>query len=521
MQLKFLLVPLGILAAPCAAAQPSPTFFLVDSSGSIDAEERKLITEYVELRRKALPEGSLVSISGFGSQGNGGECGPVSVSEPTTTPITVSEAFGTPGRFTPLGSALDAVIRKAAPMGGHIVLVADGEESCGRDVCSIMAEHTARYPNLLIEFKDFGASPDILDSRGCIVARPVPNLGSTDMPQTEPAMGDGGVANETARVSAASADQRFYWVFLMLLLPTAALQLSMHYSRGVDFANDVNREAKDYSDAVLETLANSLRLDRIDAKYSRNDGTRSESACAAVLVSIAALGMLLMLISNFPYFIAARNDFWLMMNSNFLSETFAATVLVLAAFTCAQWWSRRRARKEVQVTIGDVRRDRHSQMHDELLNSRNRVSHLVGVIQASDVWLSKPKTWQKQKNDLIAGIFGPAKAVLVGAATSPKPFTSNHAEGSIARLREETAFLDDEITRLLRYQNIRDATEFAYALVKDEARIDKPQADLLESASFAALLGKIDEARFTLGEFCASIQQNTKGHQTPLTGATS
>ena len=512
---------LTLWAAPYAAAQPSPTFFLIDSSGSIDAEERKQITEYVELRRKALPEGSLVSISGFGSQENGGECGPVSIVEPTATPVTVSEAFGTPGRFTPLGSALDAVIRKAAPLGGHIVLVADGEESCARDVCSIMAGHRARYPNLLIEFKDFGGSPDILDTRGCIIARDAPQIGSTGTPQTDLRMNDGGVVNDADRILAVSADQRFYWVFLILLLPTAALQLSMHYSRGVDFANDVNREAKDYSDTELETLANSLRLDRIDAKYNNNDGTRSESACASVLVSIAALGMLLMLTSNFPYFIAARDDFWLTMNSNFLSESFAATVLVLAAFTCAQWWSRRRARKEVQVTIGDVRRDRHSQMHHELLNNRNRLSHLVGAIQASDIWLSKPRTWQKQKNDLIAGIFDPAKAALVGAATSRKPFTSNHAEGSIARLREETAFLDGEITRLVRYQGIRDATEFADALVKDGTRINKQQADLLESASLAALLGKVDEAKDTLGEFCTSLQQNTKGHQAPPTGATS
>jgi hypothetical protein len=466
---------------------PQIVYFLLDGSGSIDEAEREKIAAVVKARRDQFAIGTLTSITAFGSKENGGECGVVNVSEPTLAASSVIEILGTPGRFTPLGSALEATLREAAPRGAKVILVADGEDSCGRDVCSVVRRYKKEYPSISIEFSDVGATADVLDSRGCIVA---PHTSEPDISLVQ-AIASGSPPPDVSisrKESQATADERFFWIVLIFLIPASALQYSMHYNKRTDLANDVNREANAYSDADLDKLSNSIRRDRIDFDGSSADN--SERHFALFLAGVVLLGALVMLTSNFPYFVSARLDFWETMNSNFLSETFAATVLVMAAFAAAQWWSWLRARKDVLVTIGDVR-----QLHHDLVNARNRLASIENSMTAAELWISKPKPWQKARNETIASIFQPTRLALIDRATKRQAFESSYDDGSIARLREEKAYYDAEIDRLLGYQNIKDATRFGERLVKDASRLTPDQLERLNSASWLAYSGREAELR--------------------------
>jgi hypothetical protein len=299
-----------------------------------------------------------------------------------------------------------------------------------------------------------------------------------------------------AKIDVALED-RFSWIFVIFLLALAAVQCSLHYARRTEVVDDLNEEAADYLDSELEQLAEAIRSDRValsevSPRSSKTHG--SELACALVLATCALFGALLVL-GNEP----ARRDFWTSMNGNFLSDTFAASILVLVAFASAQWWRWTRAKRQVLVTIGDVRLARHNELHDEIKRERIRLAGLIDTIATAELTLIRPRLWGRWSYDKIDMMFQPIKKVLVERAIRSTPFESPYTTGSLARLRHEKLHLDKENARLQQYRAVKDATEFARLLAKDAfsgsstPRLDADLRDYIERAATAAALSHIAE----------------------------
>lgn len=157
MQLKVIIGALAIFLAPIAFAQPKPTYFLVDVSGSMKDGHRK---EAEELLKREVS--SLVSITYFGGKPTSAErpgaCGEGTSVSPPAPPGAIlpplPELGGGDGS-TGIGTALRAALA-AAHEDATIVLITDGKEECLADFKTIRSE----YPKATIKVLQVGSNPN-------------------------------------------------------------------------------------------------------------------------------------------------------------------------------------------------------------------------------------------------------------------------------------------------------------------------------------------------------------------------
>ena len=512
---RILFAALAVCIAPNAVAQNKPIYFVVDASGSMDGDNQKDAEDL--LRGLSLPRDQLISISYFGSKPKieGADLCKENIVPPVPTArgADFSPKFpelGGSNDKTAIANAIDSVLRSTNGE-AKLVLITDGLEECiaGADYSAIRKRH----PNIEIDVVQVGPTPN----PALYLLELAPPEADTVISRYQDASTEAqGASPSTAALStfdaqAVGSDERFYWIFLITLLPLAALQYSLYYNRKVDYANDLNDEARSYSDDQLDRLSGALRADRLAASVTSQVGPNtygSERGCAVVLSALTVLGGLPLLVSDMPFFVSARRDFWTTINGNFLSDAFAATVLAMTAFATAQWWRWRRARREVMVTIGDVRQSRHIEMHNDLIAARNRLSDLSKAIAGMDLLLTKPRLWQRPLSSATIESFITVKQRLIQLALRNEPFQSQDATGTLVRMRQERAYLADETDRLLKYRGLREASDFAVALGKDSSRLHRHVVDMMERAATLATLGqadKLQECLMTISERLSEI----------------
>jgi hypothetical protein len=164
----------GLSNAQLAKPQP-PTYFLVDSSGSMGKDaKRQLALEELTRRMAALravPRAK-ASFTFFGGD-NGGGCGePVVIQKLDSVPVDVPK-FPTPAGVTQLGQALSDTLEHVGSGSAHIVIISDGSQSCGVDICKVAAD---RLPmrRVTIEPVWIAEAPEDKDRLGCLSIPPLP-----------------------------------------------------------------------------------------------------------------------------------------------------------------------------------------------------------------------------------------------------------------------------------------------------------------------------------------------------------
>jgi len=181
------------LAAGCGEAggvdltqQSQDVLFILDSSGSMAGQikgiqkmaiAKQALKRYVE----QVPENARMGLLVYGHQGDNSaegkaaSCGGVEILYPIGS--IDKESFGgaidsfEPKGWTPIASSLQKAQKALATLPDgekHIILVSDGEETCGGDPCQVAQEIAASGVNLLIDVIGFHVNAQTRQQLECI-----------------------------------------------------------------------------------------------------------------------------------------------------------------------------------------------------------------------------------------------------------------------------------------------------------------------------------------------------------------
>jgi hypothetical protein len=258
-------VIVALLSALCVfeTASAQPLFVLVDRSSSISPAETNASKRLLDDLLKT--PGEDVSITRFGAE-NGGSCAtPVEIS-PLAPRAGLKFDLGRASGSTPIVGALEAALPKAAEAQGRILIVTDGREGCGRNLCVARQRLAQIYPETAIELKFLGdeqADLDAQDALGCLNS-PSPNdmiSGSMELPPqiskaAEALDADAQIDAPNAKGKTVADEttpfEKWFWVLGFALIAFSAVKFGLSHAAR---ARTIENSAKD-----VQSLRNSILL---------------------------------------------------------------------------------------------------------------------------------------------------------------------------------------------------------------------------------------------------------------------
>ncbi|MBX6321571.1 MAG: VWA domain-containing protein, partial [Rhodospirillaceae bacterium] len=173
------LVGLSALGCGAAAAHagPPPTVMVIDSSGSMAAQEPDGRTRLDAARAtiaRALagwPEGGDLAVIAYGHRRQG-DCADIETIVPLG-PLSLPQVEERLARLrargkTPIGAALKQAAGLLPDSGGTIVLVSDGLETCGADPCAVAEALRRANASLVIHVIGLGMTRREMAELSCI-----------------------------------------------------------------------------------------------------------------------------------------------------------------------------------------------------------------------------------------------------------------------------------------------------------------------------------------------------------------
>ena len=168
----------AIHVSPAYGQAPSEIRVIVDASGSMAGKtasgEQKMAVAVFSARKyiEDAPPSSVVEVTAFGAD-PANQCGVASkVLERVTRSTITSAQYRSleslrPAGSSPIVASVEQAIRSFEGRRGEIVLVSDGTESCGRNICEI-SNALEQNSNVSIRLIPIGISPEKFDELGCI-----------------------------------------------------------------------------------------------------------------------------------------------------------------------------------------------------------------------------------------------------------------------------------------------------------------------------------------------------------------
>lgn len=170
-----LLLPLSAFAQAQDAAEPSPIVFIYDSSGSmwgqIDGKAKVEIAREVMANTLGnLADGQRVGLVAYGHRSEG-DCQDVETLLSDAEPSAIPPALNAirPLGKTPLAWSATQVIErlKQDRKKATVILLTDGIESCGGNLCEVVGEARANGIEFILHIVGFGLQADETDALRC------------------------------------------------------------------------------------------------------------------------------------------------------------------------------------------------------------------------------------------------------------------------------------------------------------------------------------------------------------------
>tara|TARA_R110001599_G_scaffold36594_1_gene114533 strand:+ start:224 stop:1699 length:1476 start_codon:yes stop_codon:yes gene_type:complete len=380
--MRALVVVLGLALWSIQAGWAEPVYFVIDASGSMDADERADAIAFVAETKESLVQGSRTSTTFFGSAENGGNCGSVVINPLMPVIEDVPDKYD-PGNFTPVGTALRAALDEAAANDGRVIVVSDGADTCEVDVCEVVRRNLRRHPTARRpEFMPIGASDETIDAYGCFVSAVASSaLGIIAAPTSQP------------------KDTPVSWVFGLMVL--CALLMGLSVVLGIRAMEARARDLKKQINTLTETGTACV-----------SEVSRWRYAWAVVPAVMSAMITLLTAWLATENFFLGWDHVWWFVNLPFGSMLLPAVFVGFAGWALLEMWNidaigrqfteanvkvqLEKQRKDERNTVAEARAAEREQRRQEREASK-RAEYLARISDSS-------AAARKRQNEFLAEI---------------------------------------------------------------------------------------------------------------------